>query len=77
MRFPLLLLLGAASAVAFAQDAPRRKSGLWEIRMSSPQMPAPMVSKQCVDEKTDDLAGGRRGERRNAPSKACGAKAAA
>jgi len=56
MRLQLLLLLGAASAMALAQDAPRRKSGLWEISMSSPQMPGPMVSKQCVDEKTDDLA---------------------
>lgn len=50
---PLLCL--ACSASALAQDAPRRKSGLWEISMSSPQMPGPMVSKQCVDQKTDDL----------------------
>ena len=53
-----LLLLCAGLALAFAQDAPRRKSGLWEISMSSAQMPAPMVSRQCVDEKTDDF--GRR-----------------
>jgi hypothetical protein len=48
----LLLLL---PALALAQDAPRRKSGLWEITMSSAQMPQPMTVRQCVDEKTDDL----------------------
>jgi len=51
-----LLCSGLACSAALAQDAPRRKSGLWEISMSSPQMPAPMVSRQCVDEKTDDFA---------------------
>ncbi len=50
LAIPCFLAAGAA-----AQDAPRRKSGLWEISMSSPQMPAPMVSRQCVDEKTDSL----------------------
>ena len=49
---PALLVL---SAQALAQDTPRRKSGLWEISMTTPQMPGPMVSRQCVDEKTDDL----------------------
>src|SRR5689334_24264190 len=53
-----LSLLCLASSLAFAQDAPRRKSGLWEISMTSPQMPGPMVSRQCVDEKTDDIGKG-------------------
>jgi len=53
-----LLLVSAGIPLAFAQDAPRRKSGLWEVSMSSAQMPAPMVTRQCVDEKTDDF--GRR-----------------
>ena len=52
LAFPVLLL-GAASVLA--QDAPKRKSGLWEISMTSPQMPGPMVSRQGVDEKTDDM----------------------
>ena len=58
MRKPLVffLLFLAYPVSALAQDAPRRKSGLWEISMSSPQMPGPMLSKQCVDEKTDDMA---------------------
>jgi hypothetical protein len=56
MLRPLIATLALAlCAAAGAQDAPKRKSGLWEISMSSPQMPAPMVSRQCVDEKTDDM----------------------
>ena len=59
MRIPVaLLILCIAAPAALAQDAPRRKSGLWEISMSSPQMPKPMVTTQCVDEKTDDFGKG-------------------
>lgn len=54
-RILSLVVLSILATGAAAQDAPRRKSGLWEISMSSPQMPAPMVSRQCVDEKTDDM----------------------
>ena len=53
-----LAILCCLATGAAAQDTPRRKSGLWEISMSSPQMPAPMVSRQCVDEKTDDMSKG-------------------
>ena len=55
MRLVLVCTVLLLSAAASADDAPRRKSGLWEVSMSMPQMPAPMVSRQCVDEKTDDL----------------------
>jgi len=55
-RLALVAISCAVAASAAAQDAPKRKSGLWEISMSSAQMPAPMVSRQCVDEKTDDFA---------------------
>ena len=58
LRFLAIPVLALSAAVAFAQDAPKRKSGLWEISMSSPRMPGPMVSRQCVDEKTDDMAKG-------------------
>lgn len=51
----LFAVLFLAAAAASAEDAPRRKSGLWEISMASPQMPAPMVSRQCVDQNTDDF----------------------
>lgn len=53
-HLPLAIACFAATC-ALAQDAPRRKSGLWEISMTMPQMPAPMVSRQCVDQNTDDL----------------------
>jgi len=66
MRRLLAATLALTAAVALAQDAPRRKSGLWEISMSSSQMPKPMVSKQCVDEKTDDL-----GKRPMRPGEKC------
>ena len=57
-----LILIAALllPAVALAQDTPRRKSGLWEISMSSAQMPKPMVTTQCVDEKTDEFGKGGR-----------------
>ena len=43
-------------APASAEDLPKRKSGLWEIRMAMPGMPAGMGPMQtCVDEKSDDL----------------------
>ncbi len=57
-RFLSPAILCILATAAAAQDVPRRKSGLWEISMSSPQMPAPMVSRQCVDEKTDDMSKG-------------------
>src|SRR4026209_2493955 len=62
-RFLCLSILCLLAASAAAQDVPRRKSGLWEVSMSSPQMPAPMVSQQCVDEKTDNLARSRGSEK--------------
>ncbi len=61
LGLPLFAMLFLVAAGAAAQDAPKRKSGLWEVSMSSPQMPAPMVTRQCVDEKTDDMARGPRG----------------
>ncbi len=54
IRFLLLALAAPALAVA-AQDLPKRKPGLWEYRMQSSMAPAPMVSQQCIDARTDDL----------------------
>jgi hypothetical protein len=54
-RLLFLALACFAASGPLAQDAPKRKSGLWEISMTSPQMPAPMVSRQCVDQNTDDF----------------------
>ncbi len=41
---------------AGAADAPKRKSGLWEVTITSPQMGnRAMRIQECVDQKTDDM----------------------
>jgi len=61
--FGLLLVFFAASAAAAASfDAPKRKSGLWEIKISSGQAKGGHAVQQCVDEKTDDLMKKEMGE---------------
>jgi len=52
------IAFAAAPASAASMDAPKRKSGLWEIRMSSPQMQGGHTMQQCVDQKSDDLTSG-------------------
>jgi hypothetical protein len=44
-------------------DAPKRKSGLWKIKMSSGQTKGMPARQQCVDEKTDDVMQKEMGER--------------
>jgi len=51
----IVLCAAAASASAASFDPPKRKSGLWEMKISNSQMPAGQVMQQCVDQKTDDL----------------------
>lgn len=56
MRLVLVTLaLALSSSSLFATDMPSRKPGLWEVKMHASGMPQPMVSQQCIDEKTDDL----------------------
>ena len=59
MRFFDLLLLATlliASVVAAASfDVPKRKSGLWEIKVSSDKAQGMPGMQQCIDGKTDDL----------------------
>jgi len=51
-----LSAFGLLSSPAGATDAPKRKSGLWEMKMSMAGMPAGMGAMQtCVDEKSDDI----------------------
>jgi hypothetical protein len=61
-RRPLAITVALATATALlptsacADDLPKRKSGLWEIKMSMAGMPSGMGAMQtCVDEKSDDL----------------------
>jgi hypothetical protein len=51
----LALSIGCGVAGAASADAPQRKSGLWEMKMSSGQMPGGMTIQQCVDQKSDDI----------------------
>lgn len=55
--FILFLGLFAAIGSAFgaSSDHPKRKSGLWEIKMSNPAVKGAQAMQQCIDEKTDNL----------------------
>ena len=57
MRFilALLILVFAAVTKAAPSDIPHRKSGLWEIKIQTPEMEMPLFSQHCIDEKTDHL----------------------
>lgn len=58
MRYLVSVLLVALTVPNLAQaDMPKRKPGLWEIKMTSDagRGGGPMVSQQCIDAKTDDL----------------------
>ncbi len=50
----MIMLTAGWSATAVADlDLPKRKPGLWEIKMEMAGMPRGMNSSQCIDEKTD------------------------
>jgi len=59
MRYLSLVVLTAVAlpVVTQAADLPKRKPGLWEIKMTSAGSSGggPMVSQHCIDAKTDDL----------------------
>lgn len=51
-----LLLQVVTSAGVYAVDMPKRKSGLWEIKMTSTHSQGgTFVIQQCIDEATDEL----------------------
>jgi len=50
-----IVLLAAAGASAASFEPPKRKSGLWETKVSNPQVPRGQVMQQCIDQKTDDV----------------------
>lgn len=52
----LVLSVGYGVAAGAAADAPQRKSGLWEMKMSGANMPGGMTMQQCVDQKSDDIS---------------------
>ncbi|HET6756022.1 MAG TPA: DUF3617 family protein [Burkholderiales bacterium] len=51
----MVLLAGIfLSQICFGADLPKRKSGLWEMKLTGAGMPG-HVSQTCVDQKSDDL----------------------
>jgi hypothetical protein len=54
--FLLFVAVFVMSRPAFgASDFPKRKSGLWEIKISNSTGKGAQALQQCIDEKTDDL----------------------
>ena len=47
--------VAALSASAFSADMPKRKSGLWEIKMTHEGSPGMGPIQQCIDQNTDNL----------------------
>jgi Protein of unknown function (DUF3617) len=56
LRSFVLLVSALAVSSALAADLPRRKSGLWDISVLTPGAATAMTMRQCVDEKSDDIA---------------------
>ena len=52
----VVLSIGYGVAAAASADTPKRKSGLWEMKMSGGTMPGGMTMQQCVDQKSDDIS---------------------
>jgi len=52
----VVLSIGYGVAASASSDAPQRKSGLWEMKMSGGHMPGAMTMQQCVDQKSDDIS---------------------
>ena len=47
--------IAGLSASAFSADMPKRKSGLWEIKMTHEGSPGMGPIQQCIDQNTDNL----------------------
>lgn len=58
----IVAMFFASTAAAASFDPPKRKSGLWELKISSAQVKADHAIQQCIDEKTDDLMKKEMGE---------------
>jgi uncharacterized protein DUF3617 len=51
----IALFVMSGLALGASSDLPKRRSGLWEIKMSNPKVKGAQAMQQCIDEKTDDL----------------------
>jgi len=53
----LAVTMAVGSALAFGLDLPKRKSGLWDIKITPASTNRPTQTIQmCIDQKTDDMA---------------------
>lgn len=66
-RVSFTVLAALLAAAASAADAPKRKSGLWEIRTQMAGMPAQGPMQMCVDQASDNLMQERAREKVNCP----------
>ncbi|MGB2901902.1 MAG: DUF3617 family protein [Candidatus Dechloromonas phosphoritropha] len=64
-RISLTLLAVLLAAPASAADAPKRKSGLWEVRTEMAGMPSRGPIQMCVDQTSDNLMQERAREKSN------------
>lgn len=55
-QIAMFVLSACCAASALAADAPKRKSGLWEIKTQMSAMPAPQTMQMCVDQASDNIA---------------------
>lgn len=55
IAFSVTLAAVLTISSAFAFDAPKRKSGLWEMKMTDAKTPRAQTMQMCIDEKTDNL----------------------
>lgn len=61
----LLVFAALLAGTASAADAPKRKSGLWELKTQMAGMPSPGAMQMCVDQNTDNIMQERSREKVN------------
>ncbi len=55
-----LLLQAVSTTAIYADDTPKRKSGLWQMKMTSTHgQGGTFTMQQCIDQATDELMGGQ------------------
>ncbi|MBS1132644.1 MAG: hypothetical protein H6R16_3646, partial [Proteobacteria bacterium] len=67
LRILPLLLASLFAVQADAADAPRRKSGLWEMKTQMAGMPSQGPMQMCVDQASDNVMQERAKEKANCP----------
>jgi hypothetical protein len=66
-RLGLVLFVALFAAQSHAADAPKRKSGLWEMKTQMAGMPSQGPMQMCVDQASDNLMQDRAKEKTNCP----------